>query len=229
MDYTTLPSRGLVIACLDTGDALAWQEFIRRFQKLIATVVFRTCARWGQTTPQVVDELVQETYLKLCSDNCRLLRSFQSSHDDAVFGYIKVLTANLVHDHFKAAHAEKRGGSMVAASVSDESPLPPASPHCEASAEIEKKVLIREIAVCLQGAAEGPNSKRDLYIFWLYYRSGMTASAIASLPAVGLSTKGVETTILRLTRIVRQQLNRERKYEEPGSKSVEGFRSGDSF
>jgi RNA polymerase sigma-70 factor, ECF subfamily len=229
VDYTTLPSRGLVIACLDTGDALAWQEFVRRFQKLIATVVFRTCARWGQSTPQVVDELVQETYLKLCGDNCRLLRSFQSTHDDAIFGYIKVLTANLVHDHFKAARAEKRGGSMVAASIDDELPLHSESLHREASAEIEKKVLIREIAVYLEGAAEGPNSKRDRYIFWLYYRAGMTAGAIASLPAVGLSTKGVETTILRLTRIVRQHLTRERKYEGPGSKSVEGFRSGESF
>jgi len=94
---------------------------------------------------------------------------------------------------------------------------------------IEQAVLLKQVDRWLDTCLGEHDRERDRLIFWLYYRSGMTASAIASLPAVGLSTKGVETTILRLTRIVRQQLNRERKYEEPGSKSVEGFRSGDSF
>jgi len=43
-------------------------------------------------------------------------------------------------------------------------------------------------------------------VFWLYYRAGFTASAIASLPTVGLTTKGVESLIFRLTRIVRENL-----------------------
>jgi RNA polymerase sigma-70 factor (ECF subfamily) len=228
VDYGALPSQALVLACLDTGDTLAWQEFVRRFQKLIATIVFRTSARWGESTPQVMDELIQETYLKLCTDNCRLLRSFQSPHDDAIFGYIKVLTANLVHDHFKASRAEKRGGSVVAESIDTGLTGSRVGQPDQSSLVVENKVLIGEIAACLEAATEGPNAKRDCRIFWLYYRAGLTARAIAALPKIGLGTKGVETTILRLTRLVRKQLTRKSEPEGSSSKS-EGIRSAESL
>jgi RNA polymerase sigma-70 factor (ECF subfamily) len=229
VDYSALPSQELVLACLDTGDTLAWQEFVGRFQKLIATVVFRTSARWGESTPQVVDELIQETYLKLCTDNCHLLRSFQSLHDDAIFGYIKVLTANLVHDHFKASRAEKRGGSTVAESIDIGLIGSRVGQRDQSSLVLENKVLMGEIAAYLEAATEGPNAKRDCRIFWLYYRTGLTASAIAALPKMGLGTKGVETTILRLTRLVRKQLTRQRELDGPSGKSVEGIRSAESL
>jgi RNA polymerase sigma-70 factor, ECF subfamily len=47
-------------------------------------------------------------------------------------------------------------------------------------------------------------------IFWLYYRDGLTARAIAQLPGIRLSVKGVESTIHRLTRRVRLRLNHRR-------------------
>jgi hypothetical protein len=52
----------------------------------------------------------------------------------------------------------------------------------------------------------GPTQQRDKLIFLLYYQQGMTAQDIASLPTVSLSVKGVESTLLRMTRFVRQQL-----------------------
>jgi RNA polymerase sigma-70 factor, ECF subfamily len=229
VDYGALSSHALVLACLDTKDALAWQEFVRRFQRLIAAVVCRTALRWGESTPQLVDELVQETYLKLCADNCRLLRSFQSQHDDAIFGYIKVLTANLVHDHFKASRAEKRGGSTDTASIDSELPARHAGESGQSVAQVEHTILIQQVTACLDAATAGPNAVRDRWIFWLYYRVGLTACAIAALPNIGLSTKGVESTILRLTRAVRQQLTRRRELKGPASKSLEGIRPTESL
>jgi len=44
-------------------------------------------------------------------------------------------------------------------------------------------------------AAE-PNYIRDCAIFWLYYRQGLTAKAIAQLPDIGLTVKGVEKYIV---------------------------------
>ena len=44
-------------------------------------------------------------------------------------------------------------------------------------------------------------------MFWLYYRVGLTANAIAALPSIGLSMKGVESTILRLIRLLRQEIS----------------------
>ena len=60
-----------------------------------------------------MDDLIQETYLKLCADEYRLLRAYDPKHPDAIYGYLKVITANVVHDRFKALHSEKRGGDQI--------------------------------------------------------------------------------------------------------------------
>jgi RNA polymerase sigma-70 factor (ECF subfamily) len=57
--------------------------------------------------------------------------------------------------------------------------------------------------LCVAGADRDRNSK----IFWLYYRAGLSAAAIAALPGIGLSTKGVESLILRITRELRERMS----------------------
>src|SRR5438132_1314847 len=99
----------LIRACAQNGDAPVWEEFVRRFHSLIAAVVVRTTQRWGSTSPALVDDLIQETYLKICADRKRLLNEFTPEHPEAFYGYLKVITANVVHDHFRGQHARKRG------------------------------------------------------------------------------------------------------------------------
>lgn len=75
----------------------------------------------------------------------------------------------------------------------------------------ERGILLRELdALLCRLLAAGPQLERDRRIFWLYYRVGLAASAIAALPSTGLTTKGVESTILRLTRLLRQEMERDR-------------------
>ena len=150
----------------------------------------------------MVDELVQETYLKLCADDCRLLRTFHATHEDAIYGFVKVLTANLVHDHFKATRSKRRGGNSQTASLEAEASAPPSA--LGSVEEIERGVLLREIDTCLRSMDKGAHAERDRRVFWLYFRAGLSANAIADLPSIGLSTKGVESSLLRLTRLVRQ-------------------------
>lgn len=217
MDHAALSAEDLVLACTQTGDAAAWEEFIRRFHRLISTVVLRVARRWGKPSPQLIDDLVQDTYLKLCADNCRLLREFKSQHEDAFYGYLKVVTANLVHDHFKATHSAKHGSG--AAEVTDEAILASAadSPSASASARsTERGIQLQEFDAALLRLAQGPHLERDRRVFWLYYRTGLAASAIAALPSIGLSTKGVESTILRLTRLLRQELVEGRQQQDGG-------------
>lgn len=230
MDYTALSPQALVRVCVDTGDQLAWEEFVNRFQKLVATVALRTARRWGESTPQVIDELIQETYLKLCADDCRLLRSFHSMHDDAIYGYVKVLTANLVHDHFKALRSQKRGGWTEAQSLESglvwQSEL---AGQASGLQHAEREVLLREIDMCLRAVDQGPNAARDRQVFWLYYRTGLSASTIAALPTIGLSTKGVESSLLRLTRLIRKKLVVDRSEREIKATNSEGIRPSESL
>jgi len=201
----------LVAACVAAPDEVVWTEFIRRFHPLISTVVLRTARQWGEPVPSLIDDLTQETYLKLCADNCRLLRNFHSQYPRAIFGFLKVVAANVVHDHFKASRAAKRGAGGFLVNLQDqegnENHLANALSGSGA-APIEMGILLDEVDRCLiEGVApsELGHSRR---IFWLYYRCGLSARAIAALPNIGLTTKGVESTILRLSRLVRNTLAR---------------------
>jgi RNA polymerase sigma-70 factor (ECF subfamily) len=228
VDYSKISPEELIIACLRSGEESAWVEFVRRFHPLIASVVFRTARQWGEISQQTVDDLVQETYLKLCADRLNLLRNFKATHQDAVYGYIKVFAANLAHDHFKALHAQKRGGSVSVASLEDFDAREGRAGSESTASCLERALLIQQVSTCLERMIGGPNAERDRRVFWLYYRVGLSASAIAALPTVGLSTKGVESTILRLTRAVRQQIQmKDRTSQEGGAR--EGIRSTESF
>ena len=169
-------------------------------------MVLRTARQWGEPILGLIDDLTQDTYLKLCADDCRLLKKFQSQYPGAIFGFLKVVTANVVHDYFKASRAAKRGsGSFVAsleASEATENHVVNVSAG-SASSGVEQTILLDEIDRCLVNGVAPSELRRCRYIFWLYYRCGLSARAIAALPSIQLTTKGVESTILRLNRLVR--------------------------
>ena len=229
MNFSGLSSAELVQVCAESGAAEAWEEFVRRFGRLIATVALRTARRWGSARPELVDELVQETYLKLCADQARLLRSFDPRHPDAVYGYLKTVTANLVHDHCRARFSQKRGPGQEAVPLAEEAGAAGA-PRAAASeaGSAERRVLLLEIDVHLLALVEGPHAARDRRIFWLYYRVGLPAASIAALPGIGLSTKGVESTLHRLTRELRERLAAG-KPGAPEPLAGEGIRPSESF
>src|SRR5712671_5017691 len=117
-DYSAVPVTELIRACVE-GEAAAWQEFIERFNRIIAITSYRAARRWGEDSPAVVDDLTQEAYVKLCADRARVLREFDSPHPDAIFAFLKVVTANVANDYFKRLHASKRGARQTDESLED--------------------------------------------------------------------------------------------------------------
>jgi RNA polymerase sigma-70 factor (ECF subfamily) len=161
--------------------------------------------RWGEDSLEVVDDLTQETYLKLCVNNGHALRDFASAHQDAIFAFLKVVAASVANDYFKRLQAGKRGGGQV------HKPLEGAEPTDSSAGladheSVERDLLLKEVDRCLCAIAPMATQERDRTIFWLYYRQGMTAREIAQLPSLGLSLKGVESTVYRLTQLVRTHL-----------------------
>jgi RNA polymerase sigma-70 factor, ECF subfamily len=225
---TLRTAQDLICACAQSNDAASWEEFVSRFHRAISLSIIRTAYHWNQVSQHMVDDLVQETYLKLCADQCRLLHAFAQDHPEAVEGYIKMIATNVARDHFKARHSQKRGAGHDQESLSELDVR--TDPNSEGSPEtMERHVLLHQIDECLANCASGPDVERDRTIFWLYYRQGMSAKAIAALPTVGLSSKGVESAILRLTRLVRErvvQLQNEARGKEPDPK---GFRPAESY
>ena len=204
MDPRKLSTQELVSYCLDSQDEAGWTEFVRRFQPLIAGVVNRCVCRRGRPNPPLVDDLVQDTFLKLCRNNYKALRNFEFQHDNAFFGFLKVVAANVAEDHYRREEADKHGGGREEVDIEDVRPTHPFRPRSPQLAELA--ILMAEIERCLAELVSEPNFARDHAIFWLYYRQGLTAKAIAQLPAIRLSVKGVESTLLRLTRWVRARM-----------------------
>jgi RNA polymerase sigma-70 factor (ECF subfamily) len=195
----------LIRACAESNDGAAWNEFVSRFHRAICLSIIRAAYQWGQSPQQVVDDLAQETYLKLCADKCRQVLEFAVHHPEAVTGYIKTIAVNVTRDYFKAFNSQKRGSGKVGQSPEHIEPTAGRS-HLSAQEAIEREVLLKQINHRLEGCSSGPDQERDRMIFWLYYQQGMSAKNIAGLPTICLTAKGVESVIFRLTRLVREQI-----------------------
>jgi RNA polymerase sigma-70 factor (ECF subfamily) len=227
--HSSMSAEELVRACAESNDNAAWDEFVSRFNKPITLSVIRVAHQWGEFAREVVDDLVQEIYLKLCTDRCRLLLDFATRHPEAILGYIKTTAANAARDHFKSYFSQKRGSGRTNESLEGVDPAGGNEAFGSPSA-IEHEVLLRQIEAILPTCSPESERERNRLIFWLYYRQGMTAKAIASLAVIGLSAKGVESVIVRLTRLLREHIVKVRSEpKEQSDPDEKGFRPAESF
>ena len=192
----------LIRACVASDDQETWQELVRRIHPVIASTILRTVARFGETSRNLAEDLVQETYVRICANGYRALREFHADAPELIFGYLKTVAFNVAMDHFRHRAAAKRGSASAESSIDAylESAVPAAEVGGPTPASMERAILLNEIDRHLTKAEVRPSERR---IFWLYYRHGMTTRAIAALAGIGLTQKGVESAIHRLTDLVR--------------------------
>jgi len=203
--YSSLSLQEVVCLCAGPCDDAAWDEFVARVGRPISLTIMRTASLWGEASRSLVEDLVQVTYLKLWEDGCRLLRDFALQHPEAILGYLKKTAANATHDYFKHGRSQSSGGDNAHVSTSDVDPE--AGKEADGSQEkIAFAVFLNQIDEQLKHSLTGPDRERDRMIFWLYFRQGMSTKEISSLPAIGLSTKGVGSVIERLKHGIREQI-----------------------
>lgn len=168
---------------------------MRRFQPLMAGVVSKTLRRWTMPNRSLVDDLVQSGLRKLLEGNCRAIRNFKWQHENSFRGFLKVVASNIVQDHIR-----KHPPSRVTEPLEEVGPEVAKTEAASHSVEIE--ALVEKLVACLQKLLSAEeNLRRDLAMFLLYYRYGLTAKEISGL--YPLSIKAVENTLLRLVRIAR--------------------------
>ena len=190
-----LTIQALTVAC-GRGDAGAWEEFVRRTQPVIARACWGAAQAWGVRDATEIEDLVQETYTKLVVGDH--LRKFSPEHPEALYGFVKVMAGRVAHDHFKAQRTAKRGGAAA------QIPLDELGAGTEGN--LDANVLMAELQACVREVASPAEVSRDLLIFQLYYHLGLSAAAIAAIPSLELTVKGVESFLNRLTRAVRKKL-----------------------
>jgi DNA-directed RNA polymerase specialized sigma24 family protein len=135
----------------------------------------------------------------------------------------------VAHDYFKSLHSQKRGSGVKAQSIEDAEPRAH-SWSLGGPDAMEREILLKEVDRCLETCTAGPDQDRDRLIFWLHFQQGLSANAIAGLPTIDLTTKGVESAISRLSRQVREQVAglRLQTSASPGS-DEKGFRPAESY
>jgi RNA polymerase sigma-70 factor (ECF subfamily) len=162
------------------------------------------CASNGRAADrEAIEDLTQDALLKLCRNNFAILREVIDKPDAVIEAFVKVTVGNLIRDEFRKERSLRR--RPPAGLVSDADLLGQFVDERPA-ANIERSVLIREIDEILQRHLTGPNAARDRRVFWLFYRHELTAKAIAAVPTIGLTDKGVESALLRLKILVKEEL-----------------------
>ncbi|MGB6690326.1 MAG: sigma-70 family RNA polymerase sigma factor [Terracidiphilus sp.] len=195
----------LARVCAHSADAAEWEEFLRCTTPLASLAVTRVARLWvNRSSPALVDDIVQEVYLKLCEQERRILRQFEPRGEDSFLGLLRIVSTSVANDYFRRLYSIKRGGKVGISQTSGDSAPNPPSGQGDSTA-IQRSVLFGQLDSLLRSAPQAVND-RDRHLFWLYYLQGFTAGEIASLPGVGLSPKGVESALRRICAWLRRQI-----------------------
>lgn len=195
-----LSIRDLLHLCLSSDGEGHWREFLGRVQPLMANVIINTVRRWKQPAPSLVDDLLQDTYVKLFANDKKALRAIKNEYENTIFGYLKVVASNVVQDHFR-----KLVNKADEIELSD-AVMPPGP---DANRRLEFVHNQEQVVAILETLSSSETYQRDVAIFWFFYEQGYTAKEISFMPHLGLTLKGVEAVIFRLTRYVRERLRPE--------------------
>jgi RNA polymerase sigma-70 factor (ECF subfamily) len=206
----------LAKACAHSADAAEWEELVRRCVPLASLVALRISRMWVRdASPATVDDIVQEVFLKLCEQERRILRDFEPRGEDSFLGLLRLVSASVANDYFRRSHSTKRGGKVVTMPLGDDdaqAPMDGAGP----AARMQQSALLEELDAKLL-SAPGTISERDRSLFWLYYRQGYTAEEIARLSSTGLTAKGVESALRRVTVWLRDEVGNKGPGAQPGA------------
>lgn len=198
MDLQALSNQELIQRCL-ASDQIVWTEFLRRFERPISMVVIRTLRRRLRPTPTLVEDLVQNTYLKLLDDNCKALRTFKAQHENSIYGYLQVMASNITQDYLRKLDAKKRDSRIE----QDIEELPPdLISDSSATRKAEHRTEIRQVEERLKRITTGTEQE----IFWLYNRWGLTAKEISQI--FQMNIKSVENMLARILRLLREDFGK---------------------
>ncbi|HEY0566323.1 MAG TPA: sigma-70 family RNA polymerase sigma factor [Terriglobales bacterium] len=191
----------LIAFCVTEGTPAAWREFVARFQKLLALRIHRVLG--SQVSRETVDDLVQDTLMKISADSGKLLLPLVGESDEGIRAYLRVIAAHMAQDYIRRIKADVRRPDFDHADV-DAPEIQSALSSNRTAQTAERELLFHQIDQHLIAMTEG--NERDRNVFWLYFRVGLTAAAIAEQPGIGLQAKGVESTIHRLVQGLRTRL-----------------------
>jgi RNA polymerase sigma-70 factor (ECF subfamily) len=193
--------------CAHSAEVPEWEELVRRCSPLAIVVARRISRLWvSDPGPAIIDDIVQEVFLKLCEHDRRILRGFEPRGQDSFLGLLRIVTASVTNDYYRRQYSTKRGGKVITMPLLDADSSQAPDTAIQPS-RIQHSALLEQLDRKLRSAPTIVGH-RDRALFWLYYRQGFTAEEISRLPAAGLTAKGVESALRRVTTWLRAEIDR---------------------
>jgi len=215
-------------AC-DPTNRNAWSEFYNRFDDRIWAVVYRECrekqvAAKPQQFDQIVQDLVQDVYLRLVEKKCQALRDFQGASENSIYTYLGIIARNIVRNYLVKMKAQKR--PLINKSIDDilstsrdqiqkdESKLV----YVNGEEGFSVEILKEEIDEILERCLAGQDKERNKIIFKLYLYEDFSPEEIASQLESSLSEKRIRNIIGQIKRVLRGELLEQRFENYPAQK-----------
>ena len=152
----------------------------------------RTATRHSGTLPaELVEDLIQEAYLRLYAHDFRALRDLRGPMPAAWFGLAKSAAATATFDHFRRHQCQKRAAAR-------EIPLADCPAIATRATEPDQVLRLQEIDRVLLRILPRSHVANYRKIFWLHHQHCFNAREIAALPTIRLSAKGVESALKRM-------------------------------
>lgn len=166
-----------LLQSLFAGDNGAWQEFDRRYSRLIRACIRRATAQFPAIGPDDAQEIEAMLWVQLLANDQRKLRGFEPERGCALSSWIGMLAMHCAYDYLRSMRREPARVALADAErLSSE--LPDPADLCAA----------RERAARLE-AALGCFSARDREFVRLYFGEGLEAEQVAG--QMGISVKTV--------------------------------------
>ncbi|MCS6884499.1 MAG: sigma-70 family RNA polymerase sigma factor [Acidobacteriota bacterium] len=191
--YSQMSDEDLVRVCGASFSTLAWEEFTRRFDKLIRYYIKKAWLRYRQSEDMLVelqDDLTQEVYLKLFKGGMQSLRQFKAANRASFPAFIWRICFNAVAGYLRKTRAYKRRTptDFYEASRADD--------WYDPEPQVMSRILIREIS-------EQTGSDRQMKALRLYLQEPDT-ERVARL--LGIKRHSAEQLIKRAGKRLQQDL-----------------------
>ncbi len=101
------PDRTLDIARLVAGDKVTWDAFVARYAGVVHAGVGAVLRRAGRPPTELAD-LVQDVFVRLCKDDCRMLRQYDPARASLVT-WLTVVSRSVALDAMRRKYVPQVG------------------------------------------------------------------------------------------------------------------------
>jgi len=187
-------------------DRALWELFTQRFQKLMFLYLMRALKFHSKRddVTELVSDLAQEVYLRLCHNEGSMMRGFRGDTDFSVAAFFGRVCASVAIDHLRRNESGKRFGNVVSIDEAKEREM--INTSTRDYGELDVNAILKWIDV-EKLAADDPdpkNAQRNAIIFKLHFIDGLTTEEIAEFPGFDLTERGVGSVITRLRKRIRK-------------------------